>query len=58
MSQLCFRLIVQGIRDSLLIQTGFLRVFHPPSLLCFEHSFEKWLISEIHIFGFGSKINK
>lgn len=49
MSQVCFSLTVQGIRDSLPIQTGLLRVFHSPSLLCFEHSFEKWLVREIHI---------
>ena len=49
MSQVCFNLTVQGIRDSLPIHTGLLRVFLAPSLLCFEHSFEKWLVREIHI---------
>lgn len=47
--QVCFSLMVWGIIDSLLIQTGLQRVFHPTLPVCFEHRFGKWLTREIHI---------
>ena len=49
MSQICFSLMVQGIVDSLLIQTGLLRVSPCPCLFCFERRFGKWLTREIPI---------
>lgn len=50
-------LMVQGIVDSLLIQTGLLRVSPCPCLFRFERRFGKWLTREIHIWVWFS-INK